>query len=82
MAKYGLYPYRYNAYYHALSICCAILFFTLLVRGTINAVTVICCRQAGRQVGPDWSGTLLIYIYGQNNFFPKLPPFVGGVSKF
>ena len=39
----------------------AICFLTLLIRGTINAVTVICCRQAGRRAGPDLTRTLLIY---------------------
>ena len=42
-------------YYHVM------LFFALLIRATIKAVTVICCRQAGRRAGPDWTGTLLVY---------------------
>ena len=38
-----------------------ILSCTLSTRGTFKAVTVICCRQAGRQARPDWTATLLIY---------------------
>ena len=57
----------------------AICFSTLLFRGTINAVAVICRRQAGRHAGPDWTGTLLIY--GQNYLFPEMLRSVGGVPE-
>ena len=58
----------------------ATFFFTLLIRDTINAVTVICYSQASRRAGPNWTGTLLIY--GQHQFFPKILPSVSGVPKF
>ena len=47
--------------WEAFQECRLCMFFLyLFIRGTINAVTVI-CRQAGRRAGPDWTGALLIY---------------------
>ena len=45
-------------------------FFPLLVRGTIDALTVICCRRECRWAGLDWNITDICV----NCFFPKNGP--------
>ena len=69
-----IYPIQnYTSLYYA------ICFFTLLTRGTINAVTAVCGRQAVRWAGLDQTGRLLIC--RSNVFFIKMSPSVRGVPK-